>query len=81
MAYDPNSPDAMFAKILQKLEQQNEHAYQTHNEYLEIFSELRKDIIDLKTWKSNMEGRSAMIALLISASTGVITWLVTRKSG
>lgn len=63
MSFDPNSTDAMFAKVLSKLEEQGA-----------LLAEIREngrqtelEIAGLKSWKDNMQGRIAIIAFLVSA--------------
>lgn len=64
MSFDPNSTDAMFAKVLTKLEEQ-----------ATLLAEIREngrltelEIAKLKSWRDNMQGRVAIIASVVSAA-------------
>jgi uncharacterized protein YfcZ (UPF0381/DUF406 family) len=72
MSFDPNSTDAMFAKVLSKLEEQaamlaeiRENGRQTESE-----------IANLKSWKDGVQGQMALVAVLISAAAGLATSLL-----
>lgn len=64
MTFDPHSTDAMFAKVLTKLEEQ-----------AALLAEIREngrltelEIAKLKSWRDNMQGRVAIIAAIVSAA-------------
>ena len=59
-AFDPNSNDAMFAKIMERLD--------------DVRSDFRKErtrtderLHDPESWKDNIKGRIAVVAIAISA--------------
>lgn len=41
--------------------------------------ELRSEINELKIWKSNMQGRFAIVAIIWVFVQAIIIWLVTKK--
>lgn len=41
--------------------------------------ELRKEINDLKEWKSNIQGRMAIAAIVWAFVQAIIIWLITKK--
>jgi hypothetical protein len=63
MSFDPNSTDAMFAKVLAKLEEQGAML----SEIRENGRQTELEIAGLKSWRDNMQGRIAIIALIVSA--------------
>lgn len=63
MSFDPNSTDAMFAKVLAKLEEQGAML----TEIRENGRQTELEIASLKSWRDNMQGRIAIIALIVSA--------------
>ena len=62
MSFDPNSNDALFAKVLVKLEEQSSMLAEVRENGRIIESE----IAGLKSWRDNFEGRMTIIAALVS---------------
>jgi hypothetical protein len=75
-AFDPNSTDAMFAKVLAKLEEQ-----------ATMLAEIREngrlteiEIANLKSWRDTFEGKVTVIAASTSFVIGlvvsaIVSWL------
>lgn len=63
MSFDPNSSDAMFAKVLAKLEEQGAMLA----EIRENGRQTELEIANLKSWRDSMEGRIAIISVVVSA--------------
>lgn len=71
MSFDPNSNDAMFAKVLVKLEEQSSMLAEVRENGRIIESE----IAGLKSWRDNFEGRMTIIAALVSLAGGLVVSL------
>lgn len=72
MSFDPHSNDAMFAKVLAKLDEQTV----TLNEVREQFRVIENELTGLKSWKDNFEGRMTIIAALVSLAGGLVVSLI-----
>ena len=72
MTFDPHSNDAMFAKVLAKLDEQTV----TLNEVRENFRLIENELSGLKSWKDNFEGRMTIIAALVSLAGGLVVSLI-----
>lgn len=72
MSFDPNSNDALFAKVLVKLEEQSSMLAEVRENGRIIESE----IAGLKSWRDNFEGRMTIIAALVSLAGGLVVSLV-----
>ncbi len=71
MSFDPNSNDALFAKVLVKLEEQSSMLAEVRENGRIIESE----IAGLKSWRDNFEGRMTIIAALVSLAGGLVVSL------
>lgn len=74
MSFDPHSTDAMFAKVLAKLEEQATMLA----EIRENGRQTELEIANLKSWRDNMQGRITIIAILASALVGLIVSYLTK---
>lgn len=72
MSFDPNSTDAMFAKVLAKLEEQNVML----TEMRENGRIIESEIAGLKSWRDTFEGKMTVIAALVSAGVGIVITIV-----
>ena len=73
-AFDPNSNDAMFARVLAKLD---EHA----EILLEIKDQGRKSehrISMLESWREELKGRVAVLSILISAGATLMMHILIK---
>lgn len=74
MSFDPNSTDAMFAKVLAKLDEQ-----------AAMLSEIREnsrlteaEIAGLKSWRDEFKGKITILAVLASfGATLLMHWLLS----
>jgi cytochrome c-type biogenesis protein CcmH/NrfG len=83
--FNPNSPDAVFSRILAKLEEQNRSASETRSEFLAILTEIRAEVKKtngrvsaIERWRAEIKGKTAMLATAVSAAVGLGAWLVER---
>lgn len=78
MSFDPHSTDAMFAKVLAKLEEQGTML----SEIRENGRQTELEIATLKSWRDNVQGRMTIIAALVSTAGGVLAslliWYLTK---
>lgn len=72
MSFDPNSTDAMFAKVLSKLEEQSAML----TEMRENGRVIETEIAGLKSWRDTFEGKVTVIAALVSAGVGIAITIV-----
>lgn len=72
-AYDPNSNDAVFSKILTRLEQQDKDAAARHIEIVGKFEDHEKRITTLEHEKWYQRGIVATIGFTITAAWHLIT--------
>jgi hypothetical protein len=74
MSYDPNSTDAMFSRIIQRLDAQD-------SILTEIRDGVRKTngrVNGLEKWRDVITGKVAGISFAVSAVVGVATWLFSK---
>jgi|688.fasta_scaffold70176_2 hypothetical protein len=74
MSFDPHSNDAMFAKVLAKLD---EHGV-VLKEIREAGQQTEREIETLKSWRDNFQGRITVIAALVSIASGILVSVVLR---
>lgn len=74
MTFDPHSTDALFSKILSKLEEQGNMLA----EIRENGRQTEKEIENLKSWRDNNEGKIAILAGLVSIVGGLIVSLTVH---
>lgn len=67
MPFDPHSSDAMFAKVLAKLDEQSAML----SEMRENGRSIENEIAGLKSWRDTFEGKVTVIAALVSAGVGI----------
>ena len=83
--FNPNSPDAVFARILAKLEEQNRSASETRAEFLAILTEIRAEVKKtngrvsaIERWRAELKGKTATLATVVSCTVGLAAWLLER---
>lgn len=77
MTYDPNSTDAMFSRVLQRLDTQD-------TTLTEILAEVRKTngrVKSLEEWRLVTKVKVATVSALVSAGVGGMIWVVSVLSG
>jgi hypothetical protein len=72
MTFDPNSNDALFAKVLAKLDEQSAMLTEVRENSRLIESEMA----GLKSWRDNFEGKITILAALVSVAGGLLVSLV-----
>lgn len=75
MTYDPNSSDAMFSRLMNRLDTQDDTLKQ-------ILSEVRKTngrVTKLETEGAVTRGKVAAVSALVSAAVGFVGWLWSNK--
>ena len=72
MSFDPNSNDALFAKVLAKLDEQNAMLTEVRENSRFIESE----IAGLKSWRDTFQGKITILATLVSVAGGLVVSLV-----
>ena len=72
MTFDPNSNDAMFAKVIAKLDEQSAML----NEMRENGRQIENEIAGLKSWRDTFEGKMTVWASLISIGAGLLVNVV-----
>jgi hypothetical protein len=82
-SFNPKSPDAMFATIIERLNQQDEMKERMHKENKEVLDEIRDEVkktngrvTKLENWRDYQKGKIAGIALAVSSAVAVIGWVV-----
>lgn len=72
-AFDPHSNDAMFARVLAKLDEHGE----VLDEIRKAGQQTEKEIESLKSWRDNFQGRITVLAALTSlAAAGIVSLIV-----
>ena len=72
-AFDPNSNDAMFAKVLAKLDEHGAQLERIETKGTDAYELLTGRVTKLEGWRENIKGKVAVVAFAISALiTGVI---------
>jgi len=75
MDYNPNSPDALFSRVMNRLDNQDQTLAQ-------ILAEVRKTngrVTKLETAEAVTKGKVAMVSALVSAMVGFAGWLWTNR--
>jgi hypothetical protein len=87
--YNPHSPDAMFSRIMLRLEQQDrsfaEHRVELKATMEEVRSTMRQSqgrIGNLEVWRTEMRAKAVVIAGLVSAFVAAVwQWWLNRSAG
>lgn len=75
MSYDPNSTDALFSRVMQRLDNQDATLGQ-------ILSEVRKTngrVTSLETTRAVTRGQIALISLLVSGAFAFVSWIFNNR--
>ena len=74
MSYDPQSSDAMFSRVMQRLDNQD-------TTLDKILLEVRKTngrVTSLETTRAVTRGQIALISLLVSGAFAFVSWVFTK---
>jgi hypothetical protein len=78
MQYDPNSTDALFSRILQRMDQQDVVLLRIEQGQLSTNLKVGK----LEGWRTELRAKVAIMAGLISfAVAAIVQWWVNRSTG
>jgi hypothetical protein len=75
MTYDPNSTDAMFSRVLNRLDTQDDTLKQ-------ILAEVKKTngrVTKIETENAITKGKVAAVSALVSGVVAIIGWVWTNK--
>ena len=85
MSYDPNSPDAMFSRILAQISEQAKATSDHRAELLAVLHDVRTElritngrVNGLERWRDVISARVAVIASVTSFIMGGIAWAIQR---
>jgi hypothetical protein len=72
--FDPHNNDAMFARVLAKLDEHGE----VLDDIRKAGQQTEREIESLKSWRDNFQGRVTVLATLISlAAAGIVSLIVS----
>jgi hypothetical protein len=81
MSYDENSNDAMFSRILGRLDQQAKETAAFRADLLQVLGELRNEVkqtngrvLSLERWRDVITAKVAVISVVVSFIMGGIAW-------
>ena len=77
MSYDPNSNDAMFSRLMNRLDSQDETLKQ-------ILAEVKRTngrVTRLETDKAVGKGQMAVISVVVTGTLGAASWLASHLFG
>lgn len=82
LKFDPNSHDATFARILQRLDNQDHMAGEAKTETVGLLTEIRTEVrktngrvTSLERWRAEIKGKTAAYATGCSAVVAFVGWL------
>ncbi len=85
MNYDQNSPDALFSRILNQLEQQAKNSAEHRAELIAVLTEVRTEVRltngrvkTLERWRDVITAKVAIVSALTSFLMGGIVWAANR---
>lgn len=83
MSYDPHSPDAMFSRIIQRLDEQDRQARDSSAQFLTVLGEIRDEVRKtngrvsaIERWRDVITAKTAGIAAGASAVVSLALWLL-----
>ena len=81
MSYDENSPDAMFSRILTRLDQQAKDTESHRKELIAVLSDVRNEVKatngrvrSIERWRDVITAKVAVISAVTSFFMGGIAW-------
>ena len=85
MSYDANSNDAMFSRIIAKLEEQDRAAASSRTELIGVLREVRDEVkktngrvTSLEKWRTVVNAKVTTIAAAVSVAASLAAWIVER---
>jgi hypothetical protein len=85
MSFDPHSTDAMFARVLARLDEQDRNTGKTNAEFLSVLGEIRTEarktngrVSGLERWRDIISAKVAVIAAGVSLLAGLIVQWILR---
>jgi hypothetical protein len=85
MSYDENSNDAMFSRIIAKLEEQDRTSERARGEMISRLERIEGQTIktngrvgNLEKWQTEMKARVGLVALLVSGIGTLATMLIKK---
>lgn len=85
MSYDENSTDAMFSRIIARLDRQAEDTAQHRAELLAVLTEVRNEVKltngrvrSIERWRDVITAKVAVIAAVTSFLMGGIAWALNH---
>jgi hypothetical protein len=83
--FNPNSSDAVFSRILQRLDEQDRHANEVRVEQIGILNEIRAEVKKtngrvsaIERWRAEIKGKTAVLATVVSGIVALSAWLIER---
>ena len=83
--FNPNSADAVFARLIERMDQQDLTASATRVEFLAILGEIKDEVkktngrvSDFEAWRTDVKARVAVVSGAISLGIGAAVWLIER---
>lgn len=83
--YNPNSSDAVLARILERLDAQDVSAGERRTEFLKVLGEIHEEVkktngrvTRIELWRAEVKAKTAQLAMLVSAAASIIAWIVER---
>lgn len=75
MDYNPNSTDALFSRVMNRLDQQDD----TLRQILEQCKKTNGRVSQLEQNEAVAKGKLALVSALVSAAVGFVGWLWSNK--
>lgn len=81
--FNPNSSDAVFSRILQRLEEQDSVASKTRVEFLQVLGDIKEQttktngrVGKLERWQTEVKAKVAVVAMAASGVVSFLAWLI-----
>lgn len=79
--YNPNSPDAVLSRILQRLDEQDHAAESNRTQFLGVLTDIRDEVkktngrvTGLERWRTEVKAKVALIATFVSVAGTIVGW-------
>ena len=83
--FNPNSADAVFSRILQRLDQQDALAEKRNTEQTQFLKEIKEQCVktngrvtSLEKWKAVVTAKVTTVSALVSSTVAVIAWAISH---
>lgn len=84
-SFNPNSTDAMFARILARLEEQDRTKVTTDAQFLAVLNEIRAEakitngrVTGLEDWRTATKAKLAVVSASVSAVVAAFVWIADK---